>query len=70
MVREAASVGGFRVIVLATASAKEIDEAVTTLAQAHAAALLIAAPQRLGDTGIELRYRALKLPAHLYERSS
>src|SRR5260370_1409892 len=25
----------------------------------------IAAPQRLGDTGIELRYRALKLPAHI-----
>jgi hypothetical protein len=33
-------------------------------------AFLIAAPQRLDDTGIELRYRALKLPAHLYERSS
>ena len=42
-VREAARVGGFTVIVLSAASAKEIDEAFTTLAQAHAAALLIGA---------------------------
>jgi len=40
-VREAARGGGFKVIVLAAASAKEIDEAFTTLAQARAAALLI-----------------------------
>ena len=40
-VREAASAGGFKVIVLAAASAKEIDDAFTTLAQAHPAALLI-----------------------------
>src|SRR5260370_1666024 len=40
-VREAARAGGFRVIVLAAASAKEIDEAFTTFAQAHPAALLI-----------------------------
>lgn len=40
-VREAARAGGFRVIVVAAASAKEIDEAFTTLAQAHPAALLI-----------------------------
>jgi putative ABC transport system substrate-binding protein len=38
---EAARAGGFKVIVLAAASAKEIDGAFTTLAQAHAAALLI-----------------------------
>jgi putative ABC transport system substrate-binding protein len=40
-VREAASAGGFKVIVLAASSAKEIDDAFTTLAQAHPAALLI-----------------------------
>src|SRR5215469_2147589 len=40
-VREAAGAGGFSVIVLAAASAKEIDEAFTTFAQAHPAALLI-----------------------------
>jgi putative ABC transport system substrate-binding protein len=40
-IREAASAGGFKVIVLAAASAKEIDDAFTTLAQAHPAALLI-----------------------------
>jgi len=40
-VREAASAGGFKVIVLAAASAKEIDDVFTTLAQAHPAALLI-----------------------------
>jgi ABC-type uncharacterized transport system substrate-binding protein len=40
-VREAASAGGFKVIVLAAASAKEIDDAFTTLTQAHPAALLI-----------------------------
>jgi putative ABC transport system substrate-binding protein len=39
--RDAARVGGFKVIVLAASSAKEIDEAFTTLAEAHAAALLI-----------------------------
>jgi putative tryptophan/tyrosine transport system substrate-binding protein len=40
-VREAARVGGFKVIVLAAASAKEIDEAFTTFAQARPAALLM-----------------------------
>ena len=40
-VREAASTGGFKVIVLAAASVNEIDDAFTTLAQAHPAALLI-----------------------------
>jgi putative tryptophan/tyrosine transport system substrate-binding protein len=42
-VREAARAGRFEVIVLAAASAKETDEAFTTLAKAHAAALLIGA---------------------------
>jgi putative ABC transport system substrate-binding protein len=42
-VREAARVSGFTVIVLAAASAKEIDEAFRTVAQVHAAALLIGA---------------------------
>jgi putative ABC transport system substrate-binding protein len=40
-VREAASAGGFKVIVLAAASANEIDDAFTTLAQARPAAILI-----------------------------
>lgn len=40
-VREAALAGGFKVIVLAAASAKQIDDAFTTLAQARAGALLI-----------------------------
>ena len=40
-VREAARAGGFSVMVLAAASAKEIDEAFTTFAQAHPAALLM-----------------------------
>ena len=40
-VREAASAGGFEVMVVAAASAKEIDDAFKTLAQAHPAALLI-----------------------------
>ena len=34
-VREAAGTGGFKVIVLAASSAKEIDDAFTTLTQAH-----------------------------------
>jgi hypothetical protein len=59
-VREAGRVGGFRVIVLATASAKEIDEAFTTLAQAHAAALLIGSdPHLLGA-----RKQLIALAAH------
>jgi ABC-type uncharacterized transport system substrate-binding protein len=40
-VREAARAGGFKVIILSAASANEIDEAFTTLAQAHVAALLL-----------------------------
>ena len=59
-VREAARVGGFRVIVLATASEKEINEAFTTLAQAHAAALLIGSdPYLLGA-----RKQLIALAAH------
>ena len=42
-VRAVAHAGGFQVIVLAAATANEIDEAFATLAQAHAAALLIGA---------------------------
>ena len=41
VVREAARAGGFSVIVLTAASAKEIDEAFTTFAQEHVAALLL-----------------------------
>lgn len=40
-VRDAAHAGGFKAIVLTAASAKEIDDAFATLAQAHADALLI-----------------------------
>jgi hypothetical protein len=46
-VREAARAGGFRAIILAAASAKEIDEAFTTFAQEHVAALY-SAPTRIG----------------------
>jgi putative ABC transport system substrate-binding protein len=59
-VREAARVGGFSVIVLAAASAKEIYEAFTTLVQAHAAALLIGADPYLGGA----RKQPIALPAH------
>jgi putative tryptophan/tyrosine transport system substrate-binding protein len=59
-VREAARAGGFKVIVLAAASAKEIDEAFTTLAEAHADALLIGAdPYLLGA-----RKQQIALAAH------
>src|SRR3974390_474634 len=48
-VREAARAGGFRVIILAAASAREVDEALPTLAQAHVAALLLGSdPYLLG----------------------
>jgi len=59
-VREAARAGGFRVIILAAASAKEIDEAFTTLAQAHPAALLLGSdPYLLGA-----RKQLIALAAH------
>jgi ABC-type uncharacterized transport system substrate-binding protein len=59
-VREAARAGGFRVIVLAAASEKEIDEAFTTLAQAHPPALLIGSdPYLLGA-----RKQQIALAAH------
>jgi ABC-type uncharacterized transport system substrate-binding protein len=59
-VREAARVGGFKVIVLAAASTEEINEAFTTFAQAHAAALLIGAdPYLLGA-----RKQQIALAAH------
>jgi len=59
-VREAARAGGFRVIILAAASAKEIDEAFTTLAQAHVAALLLGSdPYLLGA-----RKQLIALAAH------
>ena len=59
-VREAARAGGFRVIVLAATSEKEIDEAFTTLAQAHPAALLIGSdPYLLGA-----RKQQIALAAH------
>ena len=59
-VREAARAGGFRVIILAGASAKEIDEAFTTLAQAHVAALLLGSdPYLLGA-----RKQLIALAAH------
>ena len=59
-VREAARVGGFKVIVLPAASAEEIDQAFTTLAQAHAAALLIGADPYLGGA----RQQLIALAAH------
>jgi putative ABC transport system substrate-binding protein len=59
-VREAARAGGFRVIVLATASAKEIDEAFATLAQANAAALLIGSDQYL----LAARTQLIALASH------
>lgn len=59
-VREAARVGGFKVIVLAAASAKEIDEAFTTFAQAHGAALLIGADPYL----LSARKQLIALAAH------
>jgi putative tryptophan/tyrosine transport system substrate-binding protein len=59
-VREAADAGGFRVIVLAAASAKEIDEAFTTFAQAHPAALLIGSDPYLYSA----RKQQIALAAH------
>ena len=59
-VREAARVGGFKVIVLAAASAKEIDEAFTTFAQAHPAALLMGSDPYL----LSARKQLIALAAH------
>ena len=59
-VREAAHAGGFKVIVLAAASAKEIDEAFTTLAPARAAALLIGGDPYLSSA----RKQLIALAAH------
>ena len=59
-VREAARAGGFNVIVLAAASAKEIDDASTTLAQAHPAALLIGGDPYLNSA----RKQLIALAAH------
>ena len=59
-VHEAARAGGFRVIVLATSSAKEIDEAFATLAQANAAALLIGSDQYL----LAARAQLIALASH------
>jgi putative ABC transport system substrate-binding protein len=59
-VREAASAGGFKVIVLAAASAKEIDDAFTTLAQVRPAALLIGGDPYLNGA----RKQLIALAAH------
>jgi putative ABC transport system substrate-binding protein len=59
-VREAASAGGFKVVVLAAASAKEIDDAFKTLAQAHPAALLIGGDPFLNSA----RQQLIALAAH------
>ena len=59
-VREAASAGGFEVMVVAAASAKEIDDAFKTLAQAHPAALLIGGDPFLNST----RKQLIALAAH------
>jgi ABC-type uncharacterized transport system substrate-binding protein len=59
-VREAARAGGFKVIVLAAASAKEIDEAFTILVQAHAAALVIGGDPYLNSA----RKQLIALAAH------
>jgi putative ABC transport system substrate-binding protein len=59
-VREAARAGGFKVIVLAAASAKEIDEAFTTFAQAHPAALLMGSDPYLASA----RKQQIALAAH------
>lgn len=59
-VREAARARGFKVIVLAASSAKEIDEAFTTFAEAHAAALLIGADPYLYSA----REQEITLAAH------
>jgi putative tryptophan/tyrosine transport system substrate-binding protein len=59
-VREAARVGGFKVIVLTAASTEEITEAFATFAQAHAAALLMGSdPYLLGA-----RKQQIALAAH------
>jgi putative ABC transport system substrate-binding protein len=59
-VREAARVGGFNVIVLSAASAKEIDEAFTTFAQARPAALLMGSDPYL----LSARKQLIALAAH------
>jgi len=59
-VREAARAGGFKVIILAAASAKEIDEAFATFAQAHPAALLIGSDRYLYSA----RKQQISLAAH------
>jgi putative tryptophan/tyrosine transport system substrate-binding protein len=59
-VRDAARAGGFQVVVLSAASEQEIDEAFTTLAQAHATALLIGADPYL----LSARKQQIALAAH------
>jgi putative tryptophan/tyrosine transport system substrate-binding protein len=59
-VREAARAGGFKVIVLAAASAKEIDEAFTILVQAHATASVIGGDPYLNSA----RKQLIALAAH------
>lgn len=59
-VREAARVGGFEVIVLAAASAEEIDAAFAAFTQAHAAALLMGADPYLYGA----RQQQIALAAH------
>ena len=59
-VREAARAGGFKVIILAAASAKEIDEAFTTFAQARPAALLMGSDPYL----VSARKQQIALAAH------
>jgi putative tryptophan/tyrosine transport system substrate-binding protein len=60
-VRQAASARGFEVIVLAAASAREIDDAFTALAQAHPAALLIGGDPYLNTVA---RKQLIALAAH------
>jgi putative tryptophan/tyrosine transport system substrate-binding protein len=59
-IREAARTGGFRVIILGAASAKEIDEAFTTFAEAHVAALLLGSDPYL----FSARKQQIALAAH------
>ena len=59
-VREAARAGGFSVIVLTAASAKEIDEAFATSARAHPAALLMGSDPYLYSA----RKQQIALAAH------
>jgi len=59
-VREAARVGGFKVIVLTAASTDEIDKAFATFAEAHAAALLMGSDPYL----LSARKQQIALAAH------